>query len=104
MDWGSFETVYTLGALFVLEYALGQLLTFWGVSPRAMIGHSIGEYVAACLSGVFTLEEALELVAVRGYLIHEQIKEKGEMKAAYYPENGLIKNLSVNNAHYGYGF
>jgi acyl transferase domain-containing protein/acyl carrier protein len=57
--------------LFVLEYALGRLLIHWGIQPYAMIGYSIGEYVAACLSGVFTLEEALRIVALRGDLMEE---------------------------------
>jgi phthiocerol/phenolphthiocerol synthesis type-I polyketide synthase E len=59
-------------ALFVTEYALAQLLISWGVHPQAMIGHSVGEYVAACLAGVFTLEEALQIVAVRGKLMQSQ--------------------------------
>lgn len=58
-------------ALFVIEYALAHCWIAWGVQPRAMIGHSIGEYVAACLAGTFTLEDALALVAVRGSLIAE---------------------------------
>ena len=57
-----------LPALFVTEYALAQLLITWGLRPVAMIGHSLGEYTAACLSGVFTLEDALALVALRGQL------------------------------------
>ena len=65
------QTLIAQSALFVIEYALANLWLEWGIFPQAMIGHSLGEYVAACLAGVLSLKDALELVAVRGRLIQE---------------------------------
>ncbi|HEY1526503.1 MAG TPA: beta-ketoacyl synthase N-terminal-like domain-containing protein, partial [Candidatus Angelobacter sp.] len=63
------QTSITQPALFVTEYALAMLWAEWGIRPHAMIGHSIGEYVAACLAGVFSFADALAIVAIRGKLI-----------------------------------
>ena len=91
------QTVFTQPAIFVIEYALAQLWMSWGVQPQALIGHSTGEYVAACLAGVFSLEDALELVAVRGKMI--QKLPGGSMLAVPLPEkeiqNLLGKQLSI---------
>jgi acyl transferase domain-containing protein/acyl carrier protein len=65
------QTWLTQPALFAIEYCLAKLWMEWGIRPDAMIGHSVGEYVAACLAGVFSVEDALALIAERGRLMQE---------------------------------
>ena len=64
------QTIYTQPALFAVEYALARLWMSWGVTPQWMIGHSIGEYAAACIAGVFDLDAAAEIVATRARLMY----------------------------------
>ena len=86
------QTAITQPALFVIEYALARLWMSWGIEPAAMIGHSLGEYVAACLAGVFTRDAAATLVAARGRLIQQQ--SPGTMMAVRMPVVELEPKLS----------
>src|SRR5207247_2476845 len=65
------QTYIAQPAVFVIEYAMAKLLMRWGVRPQAMIGYSVGEYVAACLAGVLALEDALFLIANRARMIQD---------------------------------
>ncbi len=88
------QTQYTQPILFSFEYALALLWKSWGVIPTVVAGHSVGEYAAACISGVFTLPDALKLVAMRGRLIYSLPKD-GSMLAVSMPLK-RIKNLLDN--------
>lgn len=98
------QTAIAQPALFTIEYALARLWMRWGLQPRAMIGHSIGEFVAACLAGVLSLEDSLSVVAARGRLMQEMAP--GAMMAVRLPQadlapllNGELSLAAVNAPH-----
>ena len=87
------RTAYTQPAIFAIEYALAQLLASWGIVPAAVMGHSVGEYAAACAAGVFTLPDAARLIAVRGRLM-QALAGGGAMVAIASDEAAVRGGLS----------
>ncbi|HEV3458631.1 MAG TPA: amino acid adenylation domain-containing protein, partial [Thermoanaerobaculia bacterium] len=90
------ETALAQPAMFVVEYALARLLLSWGVRPAAMLGHSLGEYVAACLAEVIELPDALAAVAERGARMQEQ--PAGALLAVPLAERELLARLPAGLA------
>jgi len=82
------QTVYTQPALFALEYALVQLWQSWGIEPTVVMGHSLGEYVAATVAGVFSLEDGLKLICERARLM-QNLPGNGEMVAVFASESAI---------------
>ena len=82
------QTAYTQPALFAVEYALTQLWLSWGVEPAYVLGHSVGEYVAAVIAGVFSLEDGIHLIAERGRLM-QALPDNGMMAAIHAPASKI---------------
>ncbi|WP_394847043.1 amino acid adenylation domain-containing protein [Pendulispora brunnea] len=101
------ETQYTQPALFAVEYALAKLWMSWGVQPAALLGHSVGEYVAACIAGIFSLEDGLKLIATRAAMM-QRVTLRGAMasvaatraqvEAALRPHAHEVSLAAINGA------
>jgi myxalamid-type polyketide synthase MxaB len=88
------QTAYAQPALFALEYALGEVWKSWGIEPAVMLGHSVGEYVAACLAGVFSLDDGLRLIARRARLM-QALPKVGTMVAVLAEESRVVAALGA---------
>jgi acyl transferase domain-containing protein/NADPH:quinone reductase-like Zn-dependent oxidoreductase/acyl carrier protein len=91
------RTSYTQVALFALEWGLAQLWMSWGVKPDLVLGHSFGEYVAACLAGAFGVEDGLKLVAMRGQLM-QSVGQAGSMATIFAPRADVDAALARTGA------
>ncbi|MCK5147660.1 SDR family NAD(P)-dependent oxidoreductase [bacterium] len=87
-------TTFAQPAIFIVSYAMAKLWMHWGIKPAVLLGHSIGEYVAACVAGVFSMEEAVRLVAQRGKLM--QSLPTGVMLAVTLSEEELISRMDTS--------
>jgi amino acid adenylation domain-containing protein len=85
------QTYFAQPAIFAVEYSLAKLWMSWGIEPQSMTGHSIGEFAAACLADVFSLQDALHLVAVRGRLMQDL--PKGDMLSVRMSEADTVPLL-----------
>jgi len=92
------NTSHAQPALFALEYALAAMWKSCGIEPHYLLGHSIGEYVAACLAGVFSLEDGLKLVFHRGRLMQEEASE-GAMYAVHAPADFIVRFVESLDAN-----
>ncbi|KPA09302.1 polyketide synthase [Candidatus Magnetomorum sp. HK-1] len=85
------QTIFTQPALFALEYALAKVWESWGIKPDIVMGHSVGEYVAACMSGVFSLKDGLRFIAQRANLM-QSLCDSGDMIVVR-AEIGIVENI-----------
>ena len=91
------KMTYGQPALFAVEYALAQLWLSWGIKPTAVLGHSVGEYVAATISGVFSLDDGLKMVCARGRLM-DSLPQAGEMAVIFADEATVNEVIAPYNA------
>jgi myxalamid-type polyketide synthase MxaB len=90
------QTQYTQPALFALEYALAELWASWGVTPDIVLGHSVGEFAAACVAGAMNLEDSLVLIAQRARLM-QNVQRRGKMAVVFAPRDRVARQIADTN-------